>query len=280
MNGLPLIYEALLARFTEMSKRVLGNNLIGVYLHGSAAMGCFNPEKSDLDLLLVVKHDIPDEVKLEFMEQVVHYHGEAPKKGLELSVVKKEYCNPLVYPTPFELHFSVTHLKWFNENPLDYVAKMKGTDKDLAAHFMITRTCGRVLFGDEIPEIFGEVPRAAYIDSIWCDIENAQEDILVDTVYITLNLCRVLAYLKSELVLSKKAGGEWGIRELPERFRGVIGSALSSYEGKGCENQYCESKGYDSKCCEDQCENTAVDFAGYMLAEIMAEYSDQRDEWK
>ena len=32
-------YETLLKRFTEESKHILGENLVGVYLHGSAAMG-------------------------------------------------------------------------------------------------------------------------------------------------------------------------------------------------------------------------------------------------
>jgi len=31
---------------------ILGNNLTGIYLHGSAVMGCFQPGKSDIDLLL------------------------------------------------------------------------------------------------------------------------------------------------------------------------------------------------------------------------------------
>lgn len=224
-----MIYEALIARFTEMSKRILGNNLAGIYLHGSAAMGCFNPKKSDLDFLLVVKHEIPDPVKREFMELVVRLNEEAPIKGLELSIVKREVCDPFVYPTPFELHFSPTHLTWFQEDPNGYVQKMKGTDKDLAAHFMITRTYGRVLFGDEIQDTFGEVSRQDYIDSIWFDIENACEDILDEPMYMTLNLCRVLAYVREGLVLSKKAGGEWGMQSLPEEFRALVGAALKCY---------------------------------------------------
>lgn len=55
-----------------------------------------------------------------------------------------EFCNPFVYPTPFGLHFSAAHLKWFQENPDDYVKKMNGTDKDLAAHFTIINHCGVV----------------------------------------------------------------------------------------------------------------------------------------
>lgn len=121
------------------------------------------------------------------------------------------------------------HLNWFREKPEDYIEKMKGTDKDLAAHFTIITACGMVLYGEKIDDVFGEVPREDYIDSIWQDIRDAHQDILDNPMYITLNLCRVLAYLQENLVLSKQSGGEWGIRSLPHRFRPLIQDALRSY---------------------------------------------------
>ena len=225
-----MVYEDLLNRFTKMSKETLGDNLIGIYLHGSAAMGCFNSQKSDLDLILVVGNDISDIDKMDFMRNVMKLNEEAPAKGFELSIVKKEHCNPFVYPTPFELHFSCSHLNWFRNNPDDYVDKMKSTDKDLAAHFTIIRKYGIVLYGAEIEETFGEVPTRDYIDSIWYDVENSKDDILENPLYVTLNLCRVLAYLQEGLVLSKKAGGEWGMKILPDKFHDLIDTALVCYE--------------------------------------------------
>ena len=47
----------LLDDFIKNSKNILNSNLTGIYLHGSAAMGCFNDKKSDIDLLVVVKND-------------------------------------------------------------------------------------------------------------------------------------------------------------------------------------------------------------------------------
>lgn len=225
-----MVYDDLLKRFTEMSKQILGSNLVGVYLHGSAAMGCFNRKKSDLDLILIIEGDISDMVKMEFMRHVVGLNEEAPEKGFELSVVKREYCNPFIYPTPYELHFSVVHLKCFLDDPIDYVKKMKGTDKDLAAHFTIIRKYGIVLYGEDIDRVFGAVPRDDYIDSILYDIDGACGEILENPVYFTLNLCRVMAYLREGKVLSKRAGGEWGLDELPHRFHGMIRDALHSYE--------------------------------------------------
>lgn len=253
----------LLHDFTEMSRTVLGGNLAGIYLHGSAAMGCFNPAKSDLDLILVVKNDIPDAQKLAFMEEVVRFQEHAPAKGLELSVVKREFCRPFAYPTPFELHFSPMHLNWFLKNPQEYVRRMKGTDRDLAAHFTIIRRYGKVLYGAGIEEIFGEVSGEDYLDSIKADIENAREDIVTEPVYVILNLCRVLAYLREELVLSKKDGGAWSMERLPQELGTLVRDALQSYESD------------EEMAVEPE---AAVRFADYMLKQIAeAERADRNE---
>lgn len=222
-------YEKFLDSFVKESREILGENLTGIYLHGSAAMDCFNGSKSDLDLLVIVNGGVPDQKKKAYMEMVVAFNENAPAKGLELSVVKREYCNPFVYPTPFELHFSNGHLTWYLTDPDGYIEKMKGTDKDLAAHFTITYHRGVTLYGQEIKNVFAEVGKKEYFDSIWNDIADAKTDILSDPVYITLNLCRVLAYVKDGQILSKKEGGEWGIQNLPGDHHSLIHAALEAY---------------------------------------------------
>ena len=97
-------YQVLLRKFTEETQNILGNALVGVYLHGSAAMGCFNPAKSDLDLLIVVEDAMEDDVKRRYMDMVLRLNAEAPAKGLELSVLRREACADFVHPMPFELH--------------------------------------------------------------------------------------------------------------------------------------------------------------------------------
>lgn len=185
-----MLYENVIYEFTAMSREIIGDKLTGIYLHGSMAMGCFNPEKSDIDLLIVIENDITDAQKMEFMKHVVKLNEQAPAKGLEISIV----------------------------------------NSDLAAHFTIINRYGIVLYGEKIENVFGEVSKKDYAESIWFDVEGASEDIADEPMYITLNLCRVLAFLKEDLYLSKQQGGEWGIAHLSKRYHSLILQALDCYK--------------------------------------------------
>jgi streptomycin 3"-adenylyltransferase len=209
--------------------QIFNDNLVGIYLHGSMAMGCFNPIKSDVDLLVIVDHIPTNQQKEKLMDVILELNNEAPAKGIEMSLVLSEYCKNFVYPTPFDLHFSNMHLNWYKTNPKDYIDKMKGTDPDLAAHFVITKQRGIVLYGKAINDVYGEIPSEAYLDSIKSDVAGAKEDVLENPVYIILNLCRVLAYVQDGLVLSKKEGGEWGMSNIDSIYHSLINEALECY---------------------------------------------------
>ena len=245
--------EYICSEFVTRSQNILKDNLIGVYLHGSSVMGCFNPAKSDIDLIVVTEGKMSDAEKRKYMDMVVGLNNLGLAKGIEMSVVLKKDCNPFEYPTPFDLHFSEAHTKWYSDNPEDYISKMNGTDADLAAHFTVIRKRGKCLYGLPIEQVFGDIPKGDYFDSIWKDIAEARDDIQEDTMYIALNLARVLAYKREELVLSKKEGGEWALDKLPEEFLPLINEALNEY-AVGTNGKY------DMEC--------AVRYAEYMLKEI------------
>ncbi len=250
------ISHMLIDRFTEMSKDILDGRLTGIYLHGSAAMGCYRPEKSDLDFLVVAEAALPDAEKRRFMDGLLELDRECPGKGIEMSIVTKDTCNPFVYPTPFILHYSRMHTGWYQRDPEDYIRKMNGTDKDLAAHFTVIRSRGRCLYGPPAQELFGEVPEEDYLDSLWDDVSGAEEEITENPMYLILNLARVLAYRKEKKVLSKKEGGEWGLENLPEQYHPLIRLALREY-GNG------EDVRYDPEA--------AKDYAAFMIKQIKPE---------
>lgn len=248
-------YPTLLDRFTQLTRAVLGENLVGVYLHGSLAMGCFHPQRSDIDLIVVVRDALSEAEKIAYLARIVALNRQAPEKGIEMSVVRAAVCRPFVYPTPYEFHFSNAWLALAQEDPQAYVRRLCGTDTDLAAHFTVIVHRGVVLYGRPIAEVFAPVPRAAYWESIWLDVENAVEDIQRDPVYMTLNLCRVLAYVREGQVLSKREGGEWGERNLPAPYSALVREVLACYAG---EKQRMNDEG------------RLTPYAAYMIEQIRA----------
>lgn len=221
--------KPLLEKIKQITTEVIGENLVGIYLHGSYAFGCFNWDKSDLDYLVVVERPLTLSQKVRYITELLRLRGECPPKGLEMSVVTAEHCENFIHPTPYDLHFSNAHLERAERETAAYCKAMQGVDPDLAAHFTVTRAVGRVLCGKPIEEVFAPVPLADYLDSIKYDVENAETDILTNPVYVTLNLCRALAFVRENAILSKADGGKWGLENLPTRYHPIIQAALTAY---------------------------------------------------
>lgn len=223
-------YKELLQQIKSRYQTILADVLIGIYIHGSIAFGCYNEQKSDIDFLVVVKEKLSVEIKKQLIQVLIELTKEAPKKGFEMSVLCLKDCQKIAYPTPFDLHFSNMHLEHCKNDLDEYCEHMNGLDEDLAAHIVVTKSAGIVLYGLPINEVFAEVPEHYYLHSIKNDIENAVEEIVENPVYIILNLCRVLAYIADRCVLSKKQGGEWGMLHLPVKYQELVRKALVEYE--------------------------------------------------
>lgn len=223
-------YQKILNSISENFENILKENLIGIYVHGSIALGCFNWGKSDIDFIVVVHEKLSHQTKKKLMDFTVGLNEQAPPKGLEMSVVLKKYCKEFQYPTPFELHFSNMHKEWYLSNSDDYCEHMQGEDTDLAAHFTVIKHSGIVLLGESIGSVFGDIPSNYYLDSIKDDVHNAKNDIIKNPVYIVLNLCRVVAYIQDGLILSKEQGGKWGRENLKTDYQSIISRALHSYQ--------------------------------------------------
>ena len=47
-------WQEIMAQICRRWSEILGDTLTGIYVHGSIAFGCFQPQKSDIDFLAVV----------------------------------------------------------------------------------------------------------------------------------------------------------------------------------------------------------------------------------
>lgn len=69
----PPAVRAQVEQLIQGVRAILASELEGAYLHGSLAMGCFNPERSDLDFLFVTREGMPVEVKRRLARRVLWF---------------------------------------------------------------------------------------------------------------------------------------------------------------------------------------------------------------
>ncbi|SCW72743.1 streptomycin 3-adenylyltransferase [Paenibacillus tianmuensis] len=244
---------SVLDNITSLFKEELNDNLTGIYLHGSLAMGCFNPDKSDIDLLIVTKRSLAAETARQIAKKLLVIDDELPNKGgIELSVVLESSLDEFVYPTPFEFHYSPLHRDKYRTDE-NYICGGR-EDPDLAAHFVVAYHRGIALYGKPLREVMQPIDKRFYTESILHDVEDAPQGILEAPEYYVLNLCRALYYLKEGVVSSKREGGEWGLKALPSEYVETVRLCLERYGGRA------DRMEPDKRLLSD--------FAGYMLGEI------------
>jgi predicted nucleotidyltransferase len=217
-----------LDRIVELFKEEMVGHLTGIYVHGSLAMGCFNPNISDIDFLVITKGKLQTDTYKRISKKLLSLHAELPNKGgIEMSIILEACLEDLAYPTPFEFHYSAFHRERY-QNDENYMCG-GSVDTDLVAHLFVTYHRGIALYGKPIQEVFKPIGRPLFIQSILCDLAAAPQGIKESPVYYILNLCRFLCFLKEGIVASKKEGGEWGLTVVPIEYQDLIRQSLEAY---------------------------------------------------
>ncbi|MNI93436.1 hypothetical protein D3C73_1513930 [compost metagenome] len=78
-------------------------------------------------------------------------------------------------------------------------------------------------------------------------------------MYLTLNLCRVLYFVKEGKVASKREGGEWGVQSLPHKFQPLVKQCLNEYTDETDDTETDISRANSS---------SFLAFVDYMIQEI------------
>jgi predicted nucleotidyltransferase len=232
-NNCPLNVKKQINCLLDIMKTMPEIGLVGVYLHGSLVMGCFNPERSDLDILVITENFMTVNAKRFIIEKLLALSNQPCP--IEISFLSKANLSPWRFPTPFDLHYSemwrdgnikeLENQAWQKWNEKTY------TDPDLAAHITITLNRGICLYGEPANKVFPVIPEKDYQASILLDYRDARENMVEKPIYAILTFCRVYCYLFEKKIASKREGAIWGIEKLPGEFRSMIEKALAIYEG-------------------------------------------------
>ncbi len=196
-------------------------------------MGCFNPIRSDIDMLVVMWHGMSVETKRDVAQTLLTCS--LSPSPVEISFLVQQDIFPFQQPLPYDLHYSESWRERYTRALADGTWRTwnneKKRDHDLAAHITVTRARGIRLLGEPVKEVLPAVPPANYAASIVGDFQDAFVEREHMPVYFTLNACRVLAYLREGHIYSKEEGVVWALQTLPAELHEVVEQALEIYRG-------------------------------------------------
>jgi len=187
--------------------RVHRGDVIGVYLHGSSALGGWDPRRSDVDVLAVVTSPGDADSQRELGEALAAVES-CPGRGLEMSVITAETAASLA-----DFSF-VVHINTAGGNEVVVPGAGHPGDPDLLLHCAVCREHGVAVIGPPPAEVFGPIERnrilAAMRQELLWGLENAP------AAYTVLNACRAALYAEEGALCSKVEGGRWFLRRHPE----------------------------------------------------------------
>lgn len=210
-----------LAHLGERVSGALGDDLLGLWMIGSAAQGAYEHGVSDVDVVAVTRERWPADARQSLGESIVHPHFPCPAVGLEFVWYAAPDLESLADPVAFQLNV--------NGGPKrgsmialapDAAGPHWWAVLDLAA----ARQSGVALRGPDaatvIPEIAPERVRAAIVESLaWHDASDAGSPNRV------LNEGRLILLIEDGAWVSKPEGARRLRARAPE-LADVIDEAL------------------------------------------------------
>jgi len=220
----------ILQAFQTSVQDVLGDHFVGMYLHGSLASGDFDPQRSDIDFLVVTDGDLSEEIfqKLKKMHERIATSDSKWVKRLEGSYVSRQVLQcttPPKKPRPY-----------INEGR--FCLARYGYEWTLELH--VLREKGIVLAGQDIKSLIDPVGsediRRAVLKILhewWVPMleGSSRLDSNEYQVYGVLTMCRILYALKHGDIVSKNVAVQWAKKTLDESLVTLIDRALRWEEG-------------------------------------------------
>jgi len=213
-------------------RRVLGDDLIGIYLHGSAVLGRLR-SRSDLDLFAVTGRQLTDQQRRALVDRLLELSGRWPPDGLarpvDLTIVVQSDVRPWHYPPICEFQYGEWMRREFEGGALP--ASMP--NPDLAALITMVLLGNRPLVGPPPADVVDPVPHDDLIRAITAGIPDLLADLETDATNVLLTLARIWATVATGSIHSKDGAADFALSRLPERDRRPLARARSVYLDEG-----------------------------------------------
>jgi predicted nucleotidyltransferase len=206
--------STLLHRLLPRLRMILGGKLVSVYLYGSLVLGDYDPDISDMDLLVTLTSDLTE---AEFAALEAMHHNLTSNKRW----VNWEDRIEIAYVTVEALRTFKTETR-----PLAVISPgepfhFKDAGKDWLLNWYIVREKGLTLFGAPPRMMIPPISQAEYVEEVkahaemWRGWVNQEMD-LPFQAYAILTMCRALYAVTFGEHVSKRKAAAWATELMPE----------------------------------------------------------------
>ncbi len=220
----------------KLLKNILGSELLGVYLYGSALVGGLQ-KYSDIDLLVVTGRTTTAEEKTTLIANLMQISGiymKDSKPPIEITIVEKTAINPWQYPP----HFDFQYGEWLRESFENGVVEPWPNHEMSDLALIVTQVLlkSKTLFGVEPKQLLEPVPYRDFMTAMLQDLNRLSSDLEDDTRNVLLTFARIWSTLATNTIRSKPAAADWVINHLPIEYQAVMQRAKSICNGS--ENEH------------------------------------------
>ena len=218
-----------LDRILAVVSGVLGTNIIGAYLYGSAVAGGLRP-RSDVDVFVVSRRRTTREEKQRLVAGLVPISrlGTRPRswRPVELTVVAQSDVRPWSYPPRVDFQYG----EWLHEEfDSGNVEPSPENKTDVGVLITMVLLGGRPLLGPTAADVLDRVPRDDLVRAMVDGVEALLADLESDTANVVLTLARIWTTIATGEVRSKDEAADWVLSRLPEDHRPVLARARAVY---------------------------------------------------
>lgn len=243
----PTVYDevnAVVGDLVTAVQNLLDEQLVGVYLHGSLALGDFDPQQSDIDFVVVTAEAPSPEQVAELGAMHQRLAAEHPRWGSELEgtyvsqrAIQRYDPDNAIFP-----HIERGGILQIEHHLTDWVIQC-----------YVLRECGVTLVGPRPQTLIDPISPEALQQAVVTLLRDWWVQQLEDTsrikqdgyqVYAILTMCRILYTLAHGMIVSKPVAARWAQESLDERWSLLIARALHRDLGDGGLNSLRETKAF------------------------------------
>lgn len=191
--------------------RALDRIVAGVILHGSLTLGDYVPDRSDVDILVVVDNPLDEGQLKALIHAVESVRPQAPGR-VDLRVATRDTAAAVIGTPPLEAYFEIVP----GLDSIRVDTRHPG-ERDLVIEFSICREHGRALYGAHPADLIGAVPKELVLavgDAQLADWEVIGDD-PGNAQLTVLTACRIWRFAEEGCHCSKAAAGEWALTRDP-----------------------------------------------------------------